>query len=163
MCLMLGYIKSNENIEDGDEKQFDFNAIGYQYGQWYNSQPFDIGQATESAIKVLGYDQKTATDALERAQQFNSSTKSNGSLMRCMPHAIFGANLTKAGKFKELKELVSGEARFVHYNKIVHEAIFVYIAAVTHLLNNMDDVNRSQAAFDLALKLSTEDLANSVD
>ena len=74
--------------------------------------------------------------------------------MRCMPHAIFGANLVKAGKFKELKELVTGEAKFVHYNKLVHESIFVYIAATAHLLNNMDDPNRSQAAFDLALKLS---------
>jgi hypothetical protein len=60
-----------------------------------------------------------------------------------MPHAVFGANLVKAGKFRELKELISGEARFVHANKIVHEAIFVYIAALAHLLNNPDDPNRA--------------------
>jgi hypothetical protein len=60
-----------------------------------------------------------------------------------MPHSIFGANLEKSGKFRELKNLVAGEARFVHANKIVHEAIFVYIAAMAHLLNNPDDPNRS--------------------
>ena len=63
--------------------------------------------------------------------------------MRCMPHAVFGANLVKAGKFKELKELIRGEAKFVHANKIVHEAIFVYISAQAYLLNNPDDPNRS--------------------
>jgi len=30
--------------------------------------------------------------------------------MRSMPHAVFGANLVKAGKFKELKALIAGEA-----------------------------------------------------
>ena len=33
-------------------------------------------------------------------------------------------------------------------------AIFVYIAAMAYLLNNPGDPNRSQAAFDLAMKLS---------
>lgn len=162
-CLMLGYIKSNEGLGTGDEKQFDFNIVGNQYARWYGSQPFDIGQATETSIKSMAYAGKTAEDAIERANTFNASSKSNGSLMRCMPHAIFGANMAKAGKFRELKQLVLGEAKFVHANKIVHEAIFVYIAAMAYLLNNPDDPNRAQAAFDLALKLSKEDLANTMD
>ena len=29
--LMLGYIKSNEGVAAGDEKQFDFEHIGKQY------------------------------------------------------------------------------------------------------------------------------------
>jgi ADP-ribosylglycohydrolase len=111
----------------------------------------------------MAYAGKTAADAIERANTFNASSKSNGSLMRSMPHAIFGANMVKAGKFRELKTLVAGEAKFVHANKIVHEAIFVYIAAMAHLLNNPDDSKRGQAAFDLALKLSKEELANTVD
>lgn len=163
MSLMIGYIKSNENLEPQAEKQFDFNQVGGQYARWYTSYPFDIGQATETSIKTLSYANKTAEDAIERANTFNGQTKSNGSLMRSMPHAIFGANLVKAGKFKELKDLVTGEAKFVHANKIVHEAVFVYIASLAYLLNNPDDENRSQAAFDLALKLSKESLANTVD
>lgn len=143
MSLMLGYIASNENVGADDVKQLDFNMIGRQYSKWYTSYPFDIGQATETSIKTLSYANKTAEDAIERANTFNAQTKSNGSLMRSMPHAVFGANLVKAGKFRELKDLISGEARFVHANKIVHEAIFVYIAALAHLLNNPDDENRA--------------------
>lgn len=127
------------------------------------SQPFDIGQATETSIKTLAYANKTAEDSFERANTFNSFSKSNSSLMRCMPNAIFGANLVHYRKFKELKDLVVADAKFVHPNKIVHEAIFVYIAAMGYLLNNPHDPKRGQAAFDLALKLSKESLANSVD
>lgn len=83
--------------------------------------------------------------------------------MRCMPHAIFAANLIKAEKFPEVKSLVEGEAQFVHANKIVHEAIFVYIVSMGYLLNNPDEPDRGQKAFDIALKLSQGDLAKTVD
>ena len=67
------------------------------------------------------------------------------------------------GKYPELKRLVAGEASFVHANPIVHEAIFVYIVSTAHLLNNPSDPNRAQDAYDIAHKLSTESLANTVD
>ena len=67
MSLTFGYIKSNENVGAGEEKQFDYNIVGNQYARWYTSQPFDIGQATETSIKSLAYAGKTAEDAFERA------------------------------------------------------------------------------------------------
>lgn len=133
------------------------------YSNWYRSTPFDIGQTTETSIKILTMENMTAKDGINRAKHFNSSSKSNGSLMRCMPHSIFGANLAKAKKYKELKSLVQGEVQFVHGNKLVHESIFVYIVSMAYLLNNPDESNRSKKAFDLALKLSQESLANTVD
>jgi ADP-ribosylglycohydrolase len=72
MSLMLGYIASNENVAADDEKQFDFFLIGKQYSKWYTSYPFDIGQATETSIKTLSYANKTAEDAIERANTFNA-------------------------------------------------------------------------------------------
>lgn len=83
--------------------------------------------------------------------------------MRCMPHAIFAANLVQAGKYREVKELAVADAKFVHANKIVHEAILVYVVAMAHLLNNPDDANRGKDAFDLAMKLSQESIANTMD
>ena len=63
--------------------------------------------------------------------------------MRSMPHAVWGASLVKALKYKEFKKLVASEAHFVHANPIVHEAIFVYSVSMSHLLNNPDDPNRA--------------------
>lgn len=163
MALMLGYIKSNEDVASDEEKRFDYAHVSKQYARWYMSNPFDMGQATETSVKSLIFANRSADDAMERANTFNAYSKTNDSLKRSMPHAIFGANLVKEGKFKELKELVTGEAKYVHSNKIVHEAIFVYVAAMAHLLNNPDDINRSIAAFDLAKKLSRDPLASSMD
>lgn len=163
ICLIHGYINSNKDVKPGEDKQFDFNLVGNQYARWYSSDPFDIGQATETSIKTLCFEGRTAKDAIEKARTFNSGTKSNGSLMRCMPHAIFAANLEKINKFTELKRLVAAEASFVHANAIVHEANFVYVTAIAHLLNNATDPNRMQEAFDIAMKLSRESLANTID
>lgn len=127
------------------------------------SNPFDMGQATETSIKSLIFANRTADDAMERANTFNAYSKSNDSIKRSMPHAIFGANLQKEGKLQELKDLVKGEVKFVHSNKIVHEVIFVYVAAIAYLLNNPDDVNRQVCAFNMAKTLSRDRLASSID
>lgn len=82
--------------------------------------------------------------------------------MRCMPHSIFVANAAKAEKYKEIFELVSIEASFVHSNSIVHEAIFVYTVSLAHLLNNPTAADRGQVAFDKAYKLACE-MCKSVD
>lgn len=85
---------------------------------------------------------RTAVDAINAAKFENSNSKSNGSLMRCMPHAIFLANMVKAKKYQEIYDLVSIEASFVHSHKLVHETIFVYIVSLAHLLNNPNAPNR---------------------
>ena len=69
--------------------------VSDRYGEWYNSDPFDIGIATTESIKALAYSGGSAINAIERARTFNGNTKSNGSLMRCMPHAVFGAEMVR--------------------------------------------------------------------
>jgi len=56
--------------------------------------------------------------------------------MKCMPHAIFLANMVKAEKYKEVYDLVAIESNLVHGQKMVYEANFVYIVALSHILNN---------------------------
>lgn len=83
--------------------------------------------------------------------------------MRCMPHAVFNAGLESAKKYYELKRLITGESCFVHSNPIVHEAILVYVVSLAHLFNNPNDPQRAQTAFNLALDLSKDSIANTVD
>lgn len=70
--------------------------------------------------------------------------------MRCMPHAVFGAQMVKSEKYKEFKDLISIEASFVHANPIVHEANLVYLVSLATLLNNPGAADRAQIAVDLA-------------
>jgi ADP-ribosylglycohydrolase len=162
-CLLWAYVESNENVQANETKKFDLNKVGNRYGSWYNSGPFDIGQATSQGLKSLAYDDDIAEQGIERARAMNGSTKSNGSMMRCMPHAIFGAELVKAEKYDQFKEIVSIEASFVHPNPIVHEGNFVYLASMAHLLNNPNSPTRAQDAYDLAVKLASSDLCQSLD
>ena len=160
-CLLWGYVESNK--DDEQPRKFDLNCVSERYGDWFNSDPFDIGMATTEALKAVSYDGRTAEDAINAARYKNPNTKSNGSLMRCMPHAIFLANMAKAEKYQEVYDLVSIEANFVHGHKLVHEAIFVYIVSLAHLLNNPDAADRGQVAFDLAYKLSKSKYCIEVD
>lgn len=155
-CLLWGYVESNP----GDElpRKLDLNKVSDRYGNWFNSDPFDIGNATTEALKAVSYPNATAVNAIMAARMRNAGTKSNGSLMRCMPHAVFCANAAKAKKYKEIKEIVSIEANFVHAHGIVHEACFVYIVSLAHLLNNPTDANRGQVAFDIAYELAKSDM-----
>jgi hypothetical protein len=59
--------------------------------------------------------------------------------------------------------LISIEASFVHANPIVHEANFVYLTTLAHLLNNPDAGDRTQVAFDIAQKLVSGDMCQSID
>lgn len=119
MCLMQAYVDSNKDVQEGQEKQFDFNCVGEQYANWYNSAPFEIGQATDTTIKPLCLEGAKVESAIKNAINFNKKNKSNGSLLRCMPHAVFAANLEKHKKYIELKNLVVVESSFVHTNAIV--------------------------------------------
>ena len=161
MCLLWGYVESNK--EDAEPRKFDVNAVADRYGQWYNSDPFDIGRTTENALEVFKSQGKTAADAVIAANMKNASSKSNGSTMRCMPHAIFLANLVKAEKYKEVYDVVAIESNLVHGQKMVYEANFVYIVALSHILNNPTASDRGQVAFDIAYKLSQGDMCQTVD
>ena len=45
----------------------------------------------------------------------------------------------------------------------MHEANFVYLVALTHLLNNPEAGDRAQVAFDIAEKLVSSDMCKSID
>lgn len=47
-CLLWGYVESNK--VKAEPRKFDLNAVAARYGEWFNSQPFDIGNATEEAL-----------------------------------------------------------------------------------------------------------------
>ena len=51
----------------------------------------------------------------------------------------------------------------MHAHPIVHDACFVYIVSLAHLLNNPTDPNRGQVAFDLAYKLAKSDMCKGID
>ena len=47
-CLLWGYVESN--LKDENPRVFDLNAVAKRFGMWYNSKPFDIGNATTNGV-----------------------------------------------------------------------------------------------------------------
>ena len=71
--------------------------------------------------------------------------------MRITPLAVWASALED---IKDVKAAVIQDAEFTHPNQLAQEAIFIYVAAVQHLLKNPKGKYRARGAFGLALTLS---------
>ena len=74
--------------------KFSLENIANYYRQWIESEPFDIGITTKSALRQLN--QKTnrlAQRARLGARNYNKESKSNWSFMRSSPLAVWGRRL----------------------------------------------------------------------
>lgn len=127
-----------------------------------NSEPFDYGDATEMSLGLFTEKGRTIADVLRIAKSHNENSKSNGSLMKCTPLAVWAAELVKTENYAKLKELCAADCGWIHPNPIVHDTVFLYCVALGHLLSNPTDPNRARDAFNLVDSLAGGELANSV-
>ena len=71
--------------------------------------------------------------------------------MRLTPLCIF---LSQLSDIDEMYKAVKAEAEFTHPNKLIHDMNFIWSATIQYLLNNLEEPNRAQKAYDLAVELS---------
>lgn len=115
-------------IEGQKEEYFPLEIIAKKYIEWYKSKPFDIGQTTTFAL----LDADNASDILSNSYEYNMDSESNGSLMRCIPLAVFGIN-KEDDVIMKIAEL---ESELTHPNKIVGEVTGLYCIIIAHLLRS---------------------------
>jgi ADP-ribosyl-[dinitrogen reductase] hydrolase len=132
LCLLQGLIKGK------NEEEFPIEKIAEEYIQWHLSNPFDIGITTRFAL----LDAKNADDMVNNAFEYNEDSESNGSLMRCIPIAIFCIN-----KPDEIIMEVAGiDASLTHYSKRVQLITGSYCCIISSILrfkmsNNIININ----------------------
>lgn len=182
MCLLWGLVDANQDKAAGAARVLDLDSIAERYRQWIQSRPFDIGKATEAALgplneEVTEINEKgqlvtrpvTTKDARLIALKLNKASRSNGSLMRCTPLAVFLAALVEQKgasveqqqqNYERMKQAVAADVQFTHANPVVTECIFLYQVAIGYLLNNPEEADRATKAFDLVCKLAQSELAN---
>lgn len=123
--------------------EFNLEQIAQSYARWIESEPFDIGTTT---IRALGsFQQRPWRDALETqgyavtmtsaAAALCMESKSNGSLMRASPLAIWGYRHEPGvlAKFAQQDSCLS------HPNPSCWQAVACYVIAIAHLLNHLGD------------------------
>lgn len=123
-------------LEGKNDPFFPVERIAKEYVKWYNSEPFDIGQTTCLALS----DAYNADDMVNNAYEYNEESESNGSLMRCIPIAVF--SLYKP--YETILEIAEIDASLTHYSSIVKLTTGIYCCIISKILstrisnNNID-------------------------
>lgn len=120
LCLLRGLLKGR------DELEFPVEFIAQEYIRWHKSKPFDIGMTTRYAL----LEAKNAEDMATNAYNYNETSESNGSLMRCFPLAVFCQNKP----LEVVLDVASIEASLTHYSPIVKEVTGIYCFLLSRIL-----------------------------
>jgi len=113
--------------ENRFEPYFPVEKIAEQYIQWYQSNPFDIGQTVMLALS----DAENADDMATNAHEYSEDSESNGSLMRCVPIAVF--SLDK--EFDTILEIAEIDASLTHYSPVVKLTTGIYCCILSSILS----------------------------
>eukprot|EP00746_Dinoflagellata_sp_MGD_P150950 gnl/MRDRNA2_/MRDRNA2_82693_c0_seq4.p1 gnl/MRDRNA2_/MRDRNA2_82693_c0~~gnl/MRDRNA2_/MRDRNA2_82693_c0_seq4.p1 ORF type:complete len:424 (-),score=73.02 gnl/MRDRNA2_/MRDRNA2_82693_c0_seq4:387-1658(-) len=118
LCLALGLLDSGGTL--------DLECIAARYRDWICSSPFDVGQATRHAFQNA----MSASEMRAFAIAQNSGSKANGSLMRCMPLALWGHRLSQ----NQLLRCAFLDSSLSHPNPVCQAAVACYVAAAAKLI-----------------------------
>jgi ADP-ribosylglycohydrolase len=115
---------------------YDQDVVARSYSDWADSKPFDMGNATSSALKhVDRSSQKVSEVVLRNAAHSNSESKANGSLMRATPLAIATCGCNEAGAIA----IAMSDAKLTHPHIVCQQATAAYTLAIRHLILNPKD------------------------
>lgn len=187
-CILLGLIDTNiAPYLGGKENEYkahlNMDRVAMRYRDWYESNPFDCGQTVRGSLSALtrhtrelaqppSWDlivrETGAKDIYKVTQRVNTNSKSNGSLMKICPLAIWASEIVKGctdpvaefEQYKRYRDIIDDDVKIIHNEPLTRSCIFVYSLAISHMFNNNTDVNRAKQAFDLAYTCGGTKLAN---
>lgn len=112
-------------VEGRDDEHFPLDRIADKYIQWYQSDSLDVGQTVTYAL--LGATNEE--DMQANAEEYNDASESNGSLMRCVPIALFGV-IRGFG----IQKMASIEASLTHSSNLVKDVSGIYGCLLASIL-----------------------------
>lgn len=118
------------------EQTYPREKVASSYRSWVASHPFDIGNATSSALggKVVA-DVSVADAVSASAAKHNLDSKANGALMRVSPLGIWSVRVT----VEEAIAAARADASLTHPNLTCQWANAAYVVAIRHLLLHQGD------------------------
>ena len=147
ICLLQGL------IDGKNEEVFPVEKIAKEYIKWYKSNPFDVGNTTRMAL----FEAKNAEDMVNNAYEYNEHSESNGSLMRCIPIAVFCVHKS----IETILEVASVDASLTHYSEAVHLVTGVYCCVISKILSQRLDAPNTNININKLIELITHIIANS--
>lgn len=131
--------------------EYPADKVAGSYRNWFQSSPFDYGQATRNALGGDGprAGADVASAVLKRAIEHNLDSKANGALMRATPLGIWATRLGPT----EAVAAGRTDAALTHPNSSCQWATAVYVVAIRHLLLTDGD---GHGAMKQAVEVATE-------
>ncbi|MCZ7665513.1 MAG: ADP-ribosylglycohydrolase family protein [Thermoleophilia bacterium] len=115
------------------EGRFDPRKVVEAYVNWYQSDPFDMGGTTRTALRAAVGAVEKGGDPVAAAEAAASITsQANGALMRVSPLGIFGHALEPAA----LADLARREAGLTHPNPVCRDASAAYTVTLAHVIRH---------------------------
>jgi len=136
-------------------------CVGDRFMAWYYSNPKDIGNIIETALEE--YDRnKDWTRTAVVAHEYNCGRSAgNGSLMRCIPVALFYEDINK------MTEVTEQQSKMTHFDEKATRACILYNKLVHRYLNNefkipaIREVVREFPEYNLVFKIGKKELKSS--
>jgi len=117
-----------EGILDNPESPID--SIGDRFMVWYNSNPKDIGNIIRSALNSYHKHKDWSITANVAHDYNNGMSAGNGSLMRCIPVALFYEDINK------MINITEKQSKLTHFDGKATRACVLYNKLVNKYLNN---------------------------
>lgn len=141
------------------EQTYPRERVATNYRAWVASPPFDIGNATSSALGGKVRADVSIADAVSAsAAKHNLASKANGALMRVSPLGIWSVRCT----VEEAVAAARADAALTHPNLACQWTNAAYVVAIRHLLLNAGDVRGAFLQAQGALDGGTDEGADEV-
>lgn len=123
LCVAGGIIENPENP---------IESIGNRFIKWYNSDPKDIGMTCELSIKryIETGDWREASLYVHNLSK--GRTAGNGTIMRCIPIALYYKECNKIANITTL------QSKMTHYDEKAADACIIYNTIVYKYLTGED-------------------------
>jgi ADP-ribosyl-[dinitrogen reductase] hydrolase len=119
VAVAEGILENPDNPIDG---------IGERFVAWYNTHPIDIGIACRVAIEEFIRCGSWESAGMETYHYLSGRNAGNGSLMRCIPAALYYEDYDK------MLQTTKDQSNMTHYHKLASEACALYNTIVYRYL-----------------------------
>jgi len=116
------------------DKKYSQNGAAKGYIHWFHTGPIDKGNTIEKAISSFTLKSKNKKDMITNSSRYNSTSLSNGTLMRIAPISI----LYKKCSLKAMKSFVEKDCELTHPHPFVCEITWLYVYAILQCLQGID-------------------------
>lgn len=126
IALARGILEKPENPRE---------SIGKYFMEWYNTKPRDIGLTINYALTY--YKEYKDWDRASRYahEAMNGKSAGNGTLMRCIPPALFYRD------YEKMVEVTGSQSFMTHYDRTAAEACVLYNTLVYKYLSGVDKMD----------------------